>query len=405
MLTYGDRAFSWNTGRHLESITDGENEYTYTYDENGIRTSKTVNGLTTYYNTMDGVILSQTDGTNTMHFQYDPDGVPLGLNYNGKQYLYMTNQQGDVASIVNSGGKEVVQYEYDEWGNTVVVTLLNNTDEERELAEANPLRYRGYYLDSETGYYYLQSRYYDPSICRFINADIPNIAQQYKFDVNGLNIFAYCCNNPINDVDYDGYYSASKAKAYAEKWWNRKNGINPKYGQNSSGDCTNFVSACLYAGGLSKMTGYGRSGWHCVCRNTRDAYNRRTVYYDRSHAWAAAQNLYDWLRDKHYINTIYTIRRKSDVDWVGKQIYKKPYCCAVLFFDWNNPKEPKGINHAALSGQIINSTKYYDMYYYAHTSDKNGKRYLNGKRQYTSIKDVYNNNYYKNMIVKVCVLR
>ena len=209
ILTYGDRAFSWNTGRHLESITDGENEYTYTYDENGIRTSKTVNGVTTYYNTMDGIILSQTDGTNTIHFQYDSDGVPLGLNYNGKQYLYMTNQQGDVASIVNSGGKEVVQYEYDEWGNTVVVTLLNNTDEERELAEANPLRYRGYYLDSETGYYYLQSRYYDPSICRFINADIPMYVQISKGITSGINSFAYCFNNPIIFKDVTGSSSLS----------------------------------------------------------------------------------------------------------------------------------------------------------------------------------------------------
>lgn len=70
----------------------------------------------------------------------------------------------------------LMYYEYKERGNTVVVILFNNTDEERELANANPLRYRGYYLDSETGYYYLQSRYYDPSICRFINAGIPNIA-------------------------------------------------------------------------------------------------------------------------------------------------------------------------------------------------------------------------------------
>ncbi len=62
-------------------------------------------------------------------------------------------------------------HDYAEWGNTVIATLLNNTDEERELAEANPLRYRGYYLDTETNYYYLQSRYYDPSICRFINAN------------------------------------------------------------------------------------------------------------------------------------------------------------------------------------------------------------------------------------------
>ena len=93
-------------------------------------------------------------------------------------------------------------YEYKEWGNTVVVILLNNTDEERELANANPLRYRGYYLDRETGYYYLQSRYYDPSICRFINADsYENVGDDYAFSVN---LFAYCLNNPILLSDKKG---------------------------------------------------------------------------------------------------------------------------------------------------------------------------------------------------------
>lgn len=92
VLTYGDKEFTWNTGRNLESIVDGNNEYSYTYDENGIRTTKTVNGVTTYYNTKDGVILSQTDGTNTMYFQYDTNGIPLGFIYNGVQYFYMTNQ-------------------------------------------------------------------------------------------------------------------------------------------------------------------------------------------------------------------------------------------------------------------------------------------------------------------------
>ena len=96
VLTYGDKEFTWNTGRNLESIVDGDNHYSYTYDENGIRTSKTVNGVTTYYNTKDGVILSQSDGTNTMYFQYDTNGTPLGFIYNGTQYLYMTNQMGDV---------------------------------------------------------------------------------------------------------------------------------------------------------------------------------------------------------------------------------------------------------------------------------------------------------------------
>lgn len=111
-----------NADTYVDDAEFGVSSY-YTYDENGIRTSKTVNGVTTYYNTMDGIILSQTDGTNTMHFQYDPDGVPLGLNYNGKQYLYMTNQQGDVASIVNSGGKEVVQFCF-----SIGITLKNQRE-------------------------------------------------------------------------------------------------------------------------------------------------------------------------------------------------------------------------------------------------------------------------------------
>ena len=88
VLTYGDKSFTWNTGRNLESIVDGDNKYSYTYDENGIRTSKTVNGKTTYYNTKDGVILSQTDGTDTIYFQYDNNGAPLGFIYNGVQYFY-----------------------------------------------------------------------------------------------------------------------------------------------------------------------------------------------------------------------------------------------------------------------------------------------------------------------------
>lgn len=100
--------FTWNTGRNLESIVDGDNEYNYTYDENGIRTSKTVNGKTTYYNTKDGVILYQTDGTDTLYFQYDTSGVPLGFIWNGTQYFYITNQMGDIVSITDAQGKRII---------------------------------------------------------------------------------------------------------------------------------------------------------------------------------------------------------------------------------------------------------------------------------------------------------
>ena len=137
VILYGDREFTWTYGRSLASVLDGMDEYTYTYDENGIRTSKTVDDVTTYYNTKDGVILSQTDGENTWYFQYDTSGTPLGFILNDVQYFYITNQMNDVLAITDTNGDIVGNYEYDAWGKV----LTADTD----LAKQNPLRYRGYY--------------------------------------------------------------------------------------------------------------------------------------------------------------------------------------------------------------------------------------------------------------------
>lgn len=199
VLTYGEKEYTWNSGRNLESIVDGDKKYSYTYDETGIRTSKTVNGVTTYFNTKDGVILSQTDGTNTMYFQYDTSGTPLGFVLNGTQYFYITNQMGDVLAIIDTNGDIVANYEYDAWGKV----LTADTD----IAEQNPIRYRGYYYDNETGYYYLQSRYYDSNICRFINADLHEIVNVTKDICTGINLFSYCNNNPINNSDPDAHFT------------------------------------------------------------------------------------------------------------------------------------------------------------------------------------------------------
>ena len=199
VILYGDREFTWTYGRSLASVLDGMDEYTYTYDENGIRTSKTVDDVTTYYNTKDGVILSQTDGENTWYFQYDTSGTPLGFVLNGTQYFYITNQMNDVLAITDTNGDIVGNYEYDAWGKV----LTADTD----LAKQNPLRYRGYYYDNETGYYYLQSRYYDSNICRFINADEYQISQNSKNIIYGNNVFLYCYNSPINKNDPFGQNS------------------------------------------------------------------------------------------------------------------------------------------------------------------------------------------------------
>ena len=385
VLTYGDKSFTWNTGRNLESITDGDNKYSYTYDENGIRTSKTVNGKTTYYNTKDGIILSQTDGTNTMYFQYDTSGTPIGFIYNSTQYFYITNQMGDVLAINDTNGDIVANYEYDAWGKV----LTADTD----IAKLNPIRYRGYYYDNETGYYYLQSRYYGPNICRFINADVYNIPQTSKEDFAGNNLFAYCNNNSVNSIDLTGFYRTDLAKAYAEKWWK---GRNTKQYKTNKYDCANFVSQCLYAGKLSIMT----STWYHKSKNGR---------LQISNAWGRAQNLYSWLYSNNYVRRTYIATSKAEIDKAGSFLYNYrdgTHCTAVVFFDWTNDGK---IDHATISGQIIrggSKNNSYDIYYYAHSSERSGVRmeYIdaNGKKFRASIKDAFNS--YKKMKVYILLL-
>ena len=116
------------------------------------------------------------------------------MKYNNTLYYYVLNAQGDVVRIVNSSRSTVASYTYDPWGKII--------SSSGTLADINPLRYRGYYYDSETGFYYLQSRYYDPEIGRFINAD-----SYASTDATGLlstNMFAYCENDPVNRSDPSG---------------------------------------------------------------------------------------------------------------------------------------------------------------------------------------------------------
>ena len=160
----------------------------------GVRSSKTVGSTTYKYTTLSGLVTRQTGGNATIDFVYDESNQPLAMKYNGKVYYYVLNAQGDVVRIVDGSRNVVASYSYDPWGK-----LLSSSG---TLANVNPLRYRGYYYDSETGFYYLQSRYYDPEIGRFINAD-----SYASTDATGLlstNMFAYCENNPVMRVDPTG---------------------------------------------------------------------------------------------------------------------------------------------------------------------------------------------------------
>ena len=185
--------FTWEDGRQLTTATDGTTNVSYTYDSDGIRTSKTVNGVKHTYVYASGRLLRETFGDTTLDFFYSNSGQPYALSHNGTTYYYITNVQGDVMQIVDADGEVVATYEYDPYGNTISAT--------GELAEINPLRYRGYIYDPESNLYYLQSRYYDPQIGRFINADAYASTGQ---GIIGNNMFAYCSNNPIKYTDTAG---------------------------------------------------------------------------------------------------------------------------------------------------------------------------------------------------------
>lgn len=167
------------------------------FNASGQRISKTVNGTTYNYHYLGDQLVEMTWGSNRMRFSYDAIGA-MSVNYNGTDYFYLRNAQGDVTGLVDSAGTKVVSYAYDPWGKTWTASgTLAST-----LGTFNPLRYRGYVYDTETGLYYLNSRYYNPVWGRFINAD--NAISGSGESVNGYNLFAYCFNNPVNMEDQTG---------------------------------------------------------------------------------------------------------------------------------------------------------------------------------------------------------
>ena len=191
---YDGSTFTWTQGRRLATAKVGSTNISYTYDMAGVRSSKTVGSTKYDFTTLSGLVTRQTGGGKTIDFVYDENNQPLAMKYNNTLYYYVLNAQGDVVRIVDGSRSVVASYTYDPWGKII--------SSSGTLADINPLRYRGYYYDSETGFYYLQSRYYDPEIGRFINAD-----SYASTDATGLlstNMFAYCENDPVNKSDPTG---------------------------------------------------------------------------------------------------------------------------------------------------------------------------------------------------------
>ena len=208
-LNYMGTTLEWEHGRELHKY----GSYTYTYDANGIRINKSYTSNGTTYNTkyiVDGSrvmrqVWNSASGNYVCDYIYDENGMPMAfaLSKNGGEYeyyFYETNIQGDIVGVYDSNGDVIVRYKYTAYGeitNTPVQSSLLTSD----FNQAILFRYRGYIYDSESGFYYLQSRYYDPEVGRFINADL------YISTGTGIlnyNIYSYCANNPINFKDDSG---------------------------------------------------------------------------------------------------------------------------------------------------------------------------------------------------------
>lgn len=199
----------WTIAYDMKNITtllNSNYEINYAYNASGIRTSKVVtknNSTTTTQYILDGtnIIKEIRSGENntTLQYFYDSNNEIVGFTYNNVKYLYLKNLQNDIIGIVDSNNNIVVKYYYNAYGK-----IINKVDTSGiNLSDINPFRYRGYYQDNETGWYYLNSRYYDVETLRFITMDDVDYLGA-SGSVLSYNLYSYCENNPINNSDSNG---------------------------------------------------------------------------------------------------------------------------------------------------------------------------------------------------------
>ena len=267
--SYRGWGMTWQGGRQLSSMQKDGTTLSFSYNDAGLRTEKTVNGSTRRYIWNSSQLMADVGASDEFYFHYSSGGELIGFTYKTAdaetECILVKNQQGDVERVISADGTILAAYTYDAWGNVLT--------SEGSLAQQNPIRYRGYYFDTETSLYYLQSRYYDPTVGRFINVD-----NQLAFnDMTGLNLFAYCGNNPISRTDANG-----------TAWWHWAIGaaVVAACAIATVVTCGGFAAAAMAVG----MVGSGMAATSAAATVTASAFIGSAVAFGTAAVTAAASS-------------------------------------------------------------------------------------------------------------------
>ena len=276
-VSYNGNTLSWYGG-NLKSFGN-INLY---YDLSGRRIKK-VNGnkVTHYlYDEQGRLLREKFDGSDVPYitYMYDSSGavgfmLPYAVYDLGKRHInerpfyYVKDLTGNIRRIVDSNGKCVIKYDYDAWGRVIsaeysdtLYTIWENAYfNAYSIGQLNSLIYKDYYYDKDLELYYLQTRYYDPTVCRFISPDHPDYLDYES--INGLNLYAYCLNSPVMYYDPTGHFAIttfliSLAIGTLISW-----GLSEIFGSQIAGGISSTVSggSAIYTG--IGLLSFGPVGW------------------------------------------------------------------------------------------------------------------------------------------------
>ena len=213
----GKVKFNYNSRNLMESYFEGDDSYSFEYNYNGIRTKKSkLNEYEVHYYLDESKVIGENlidlqtnEIIRKFRYFYDENGIcgiTCIMNNEEKHYNLLKDSLGNISKVIYKG-KVIGEYNYDAWGNceTILFEDANLSDIERYVVTNNPFRFKGYYLDLETGLYYCQTRYYSPIIYQWISPD--SIEYLEPKNICGFSLYCYCCNDPIGGYDPTGTWS------------------------------------------------------------------------------------------------------------------------------------------------------------------------------------------------------